>query len=188
VAPPGTGEILIRVFLFALPAVAFFAAAVFYPSRTLGRGLVTTATLVALGGLLLAGFQFARYGNEHVDAFTRTDVNTVAALYRIAPPGATLAAVADNLPWQYKDYASYRYRTLAGMPIWQQSLNPDPASSIAQFEYQEFTTRHIRRRDTKHAHRLAKPTTAKDAAISGTVRTLRHSGLAQVVYNRNGGT
>jgi hypothetical protein len=184
---PYGGEILIRVFLFALPAVAFFAAAVFFPSRGLGRRLVTTATLVVLGGLLLAGFQFARYGNEHVDAFTRADVNTVAALYRIAPPGATLAAVVDNLPWQYKDYATYRYRTLASMPIWQQSLNPDPASAIAQFEYQEFTkpTYVV---ETPSMSIASQTYDGKDAAISGTVRVLSRSGLARVVYNRDGGT
>jgi len=184
---PYGGEILIRVFLFALPAVSFFAAAVVYPSRALGRGLATTTLLVALGGLLLAGFQYARYGNEHVDAFTRTDVRTVAALYRTAPPGATLAAVVANLPWQYKGYASYHYKSLASMPIWQQTLNPDPASAIAQFEYREFTapTYVV---DTPSMSIASETYDGKDTAISGTVRVLRRSGLARVVYNRDGGT
>jgi len=184
---PYGGEILIRVFLFALPAVSFFAAALIYPSRALGLGLATTALLVALGGFLLAGFQYARYGNEHVDAFTRTDVKTVAALYRIAPPGATLAAVVDNLPWQYKGYASYHYRSLASMPVWQRTLNPDPASAIAQFEYREFTapTYVV---DTPSMSIAAKTYDGKDAAVGETVRILRRSGLAQVVYTHDGGT
>jgi hypothetical protein len=184
---PYGGEILIRVFLFALPAVAFFAAAAIYPSRALGRRPATTAMVVALGSLLLAGFQYARYGNEHVDAFTRTDVHTVAALYRIAPPGATLAAVVDNLPWKYKDYATYHYRSLAAMPIWQQNFNPDPASAIAQFEYQEFTTPTYVI-DTPSMSIASETYDGKDAAIGRTVRLLSRSGLAHVVYQRDGGT
>jgi hypothetical protein len=184
---PYGGEILIRVFLFALPAVSFFAAAVIYPSRALGRGLASTALLVGLGGILLAGFQYARYGNEHVDAFTRADVKTVRALYRVAPPDATLAAFVENLPWKYRGYASYRYRTLDSMPIWQRTLNPDPASVIAQFEARDFTA---------PTYVVATPSMSiasetydgKDEAIGATVRMLRRSALADVVYSRDGGT
>jgi hypothetical protein len=184
---PYGGEIVIRVFLLALPGVAFFAASLAYPGRTVGRGPATTAVLVVLGGLLLAGFQYARYGNEHVDAFTRTDTQTVKALYRLAPRGAVLAAIVDNLPWQYKDYASYRYRSLASMPIWQRTLNPDPASAIAQFEYREFRSPTYVV-ETPSMSIFSQTYDGKDAAIGATVRLLRRSGLAQVVYDRGGGT
>jgi dienelactone hydrolase len=187
IVQPYGGEMLLRVFLFALPAVSFFAAALLYPSPLLGRSMATTTTLVALGALLLAGFQYARYGNERVDSFTRGDVQTVAALYRIAPPGSTLAAVADNLPWKYQGYASYHYRSLASMPIWRQTLNPDPASVVAQFQFREFepSTYVIA---TRSMSIYSETFDGKDAAIGDTVDLLRRSGLAHVVYNRDGGT
>jgi dienelactone hydrolase len=187
IVQPYGGEMLIRVFLFALPSVSFFAAALLYPSRAAGRTMATTATLVALGALLLVGFQYARYGNERVDGFTRGDVDGVAALYRIAPQGATLAAVADNLPWKYQGYAAYRYRSLASMPAWRRTLNPDPASVIAQFEFREFKppTYVIATRSMRISSETYE---GKDSAIVDTVRLLRRSGLARVVYDRGGAT
>jgi len=133
------GEIFLRVFLFSLPAVALLAAWLFFPrerqdplgparglGRLLGRlplarsGVWETLTLALVACLLLAGFQFARYGNERFANFTRADAAAVAALYRLAPLGATLDAGNDNLPWRYERYASYNYLDgIDSLPEWQ---------------------------------------------------------------------
>jgi hypothetical protein len=117
------GEILLRVFLFALPAVAFFTACLVFPSRQSGGRWSTIAAVTVLSCLLLAAFQFTRYGNERLDQFTTGDVAAVQALYRLARPNATLVAGSDNIPWRYRDYAAYDYRLLNELKAWRRTPN-----------------------------------------------------------------
>jgi hypothetical protein len=108
------GEILIRVWLFALPFATFFAAAGLQAiART--ASLRSTATVATATLALLAAFLFARYGNERMDAFSKGDVAGVRALYRIAPPGSELVAASQPLPWQSQGYTSYDYERLTDL-------------------------------------------------------------------------
>jgi hypothetical protein len=120
---PYGGEILLRVFLFTLPAIAFFTASLLFPSRRSGGRLATIGGVTILSCLLLTAFQFTRYGNERLDQFTTGDVAAVRTLYRLAPQGSTLVAVTDNLPWRYRDYASYDYRVLNDLQSWRRNAN-----------------------------------------------------------------
>src|SRR5262249_48477309 len=61
------GEMLLRIYLFALPFVVFFAAAFFYTTPTSGRSRRVTIAVIGVSLLLLGGFLFTRYGNERVD-------------------------------------------------------------------------------------------------------------------------
>jgi hypothetical protein len=63
-------------------------------------------------------FQYTRYGNERADYFTQGDYATVQAFYRFAPPGSTVYAGDENLPWRYRDYAAYNYRAVTALPEW----------------------------------------------------------------------
>ncbi len=106
------GEMLLRVYLFALPLVAFFGAALFWSGaadRQRGR-MAVMAGLVSLG--LLAGFLLVRYGNEKMDYISADEFEAVATLYETAEPGALLAASSYNLPWKYRDYERFSYLTL----------------------------------------------------------------------------
>jgi hypothetical protein len=118
VLQPYGGEVLLRVFLFALPAAAFFTATLAFPSPDAGRSWPAVASVAIVGCLLLSAFEYTRYGNERLDHFTRGDVATVRALYRLAPPGATLVAGSYNIPWQYRDYADYKYRFVTELKAW----------------------------------------------------------------------
>lgn len=120
---PYGGEILLRTFLFALPAAAFFIACLVFPSRQASVGWLSRGVVALLGCLLLAGFQFARYGNERQDIFTRGDLAAVNALLRLAPPGSRVVAANGNIPWRYRDYNSYTYLQLSD---WQAWAGPDP--------------------------------------------------------------
>lgn len=106
------GEMLLRVYLFSLPFVAFFAAALFWSGTADGqRGRVAVMIgLVSLG--LLAGFLLVRYGNEKMDYISTDEFEAVATLYETAEPGALLAASSYNLPWKYRDYERFSYLTL----------------------------------------------------------------------------
>lgn len=103
------GEVLLRVYLFALPFMAFWAAALFFPGQTMGRSWKTFAVIGLLSLFMAFGFFFTRYGNERMDYFTQNEINSVNYLYRIAEPGSQLLAVDDWIPWRYSNYASYRY-------------------------------------------------------------------------------
>ncbi len=112
------GEILLRVFLFSLPAVSWFIATLVFPSRRAGRTWLTVAGLATVACLLVVAFQYTRYGNERLDYFTKSDYATVQAFYRLAPIGSTVYAGYENLPWRYRDYAAYNYRLVTELHEW----------------------------------------------------------------------
>jgi hypothetical protein len=108
------GEMLLRAYLFALPANAFLAAALFYPSHTARTSWRTTllVSLTCVG--LLAGFFFTRYGNEKADYFTTQEADAVETLYRMAPHGSLLMTASSNTPWKYQDVELYSYNNVGG--------------------------------------------------------------------------
>jgi hypothetical protein len=106
------GEMLMRVYLFGLPFMAFLASAALlnrWPAADrAGHRPWGVPAVVCLA--LTTGFLFARYGNERFDYFTDSDRAAVEELYGIATPGSVLIAASNNLPWQSQSYADFRYR------------------------------------------------------------------------------
>jgi hypothetical protein len=131
VLQPYGGEMLLRVFLFALPAAAFFIARLAFPSAAAGRGWPTAVAIAVISCILLGAFQFARYGNERLDAFTKGDVETVRELYRLAPPGSKVIGGTGNIPWRFIGYADRDYSTLEELPGWR-AARPDPAELLRE--------------------------------------------------------
>jgi hypothetical protein len=130
---PYGGEILLRVFLFSLPGVSFAIASLAFPSILAGRTWLTLIGVAVVGCALLGVFQYTRYGNERLDNFTKGDLSTVQAFYRIAPVGSVVYAGTDNLPWRYEHYAGYDYEFVTSLPDWG-TLHPDPAKLAVQVE------------------------------------------------------
>ncbi|MGN6168730.1 MAG: hypothetical protein ACTHQQ_11245, partial [Solirubrobacteraceae bacterium] len=112
------GEVALRVVLFSLPAVSFFIATLAFPSPTAGRSWLVIAIVAIAACGLLASFQYTRYGNERFEAFTRGDMATTQAFYRLAPRGSTVYAGNSNYPLKYRDYAGYHYRTVDELSSW----------------------------------------------------------------------
>jgi hypothetical protein len=106
------GELALRVYLFALPAVAFFAAALFYTAPGLGRSWRTSVAILVLSQVLAAAFLVSRYGNERMDFFTQNEVTAVNHLYAVAPPKSLLLAGSDNIPWRFRGYTTYNTTSL----------------------------------------------------------------------------
>ena len=119
------GEILLRIALFSLPFMAFFAAAAFYPTVAQGRSRATTAAVTVLALSVLGAFLIARYGNERVDYYTPEEVAGVRALYTIARPGSQLATAAASVPWRERGYSSYQYKRFTGQPKKKQLVESD---------------------------------------------------------------
>lgn len=114
IAEPYGGEMLLRIYLFALPPMAFFAASLFYPRPiTVPRASkYKTAALAITTILLLVGFMFTRYGNERMDYMTYNEVNGMRYLYSIAPPHSTFIESWDGSPWQFQDFELYNTYSL----------------------------------------------------------------------------
>jgi GT2 family glycosyltransferase len=110
------GEIIFRVFLFAVPFLAVAAAATFFPHPRAGRpartGLALTATLL----VLVTGFCLSNYGSEAENYFSPAEVAASDWLYRTAPPGAQLVAANSNFPWAFVHYNWYGYTFLDTPP------------------------------------------------------------------------
>jgi hypothetical protein len=116
------GEMPLRVYLFALPAAAYFVAATVYPSST-PRTSWHAAAVGALSAMLLGGFLFARYGNERMDYITHREVQAIHHLYTIAPPGSVIVGLIPNTPWNDRAIEQYDLETeftLDLQPSWAQ--------------------------------------------------------------------
>jgi hypothetical protein len=113
---PYGGEVLLRLYFFMLPFVAFFAVAPLVPptpqpgrawaarSPTVLRVLRDGMVFGVVGSVLLGASFFARYGNERMDTFSPAEIAAVRELYSIAPLGSSLMAETNYLPWKYQDY------------------------------------------------------------------------------------
>jgi hypothetical protein len=149
---PYGGEVILRLYFFMLPSVAFFVATLFIPVRSSGRGWLpltpapqmlarTPAPRVLARGTLLAvvlsvvmiASLVARYGNERMDFYTPEEVAAVEELYRVAPPGSVLMAAVSYLPWRYRDYEWDRqngnvgHRYLSVADEWNRNPTRSPA-------------------------------------------------------------
>ncbi len=102
------GEIMLRVLLFALPALAIVAMWAFAPSgRLTGRAGIA---LVLVTALVIPAFFIARYGNEAYERVQRSDVQGVAVLDRSAAVGSTIYAITPSLPWRFGRHSLEDYR------------------------------------------------------------------------------
>lgn len=120
------GEIMFRVYLFALPFLALYAAAAFFPTtvpaprrpppRWLKRVDLKLATALFTTTGLLGAFMFAYYGKERANYFPPQEVAVMQKLYAQAPPGSRLIGAASNLPWAFAHYEAYHYLWFAEYP------------------------------------------------------------------------
>jgi hypothetical protein len=110
------GEILLRIYLFALPLLAWFAAAVVYPDRTSGRRWTAPLVVVLLSGSMAAGMSFAYYGNESMNHVTAPENAVLEALYADAPDGALVVTLTTNAPIRMARYTDLAYVHLGALP------------------------------------------------------------------------
>ncbi|GCE12661.1 hypothetical protein [Tengunoibacter tsumagoiensis] len=114
------GEMFLRIYLFALPFMVFFAAAFFFPRLHPGSHprLLAAALLILHFGLFF-GFLFTRYGNERMDYVTYNELAGIRHLYQIAPERSFFLGAGDVTPWPFEGFEKYGY----------DSMDDDPALS-----------------------------------------------------------
>jgi hypothetical protein len=103
------GEVVFRVYLFSLPFLAFFAAALIYPAPATGRSWWSLLPSILLSGAMLAGFSLAYYGKEEVNHFTDGEVAATRYLYRIVPSESLIIEGTSAYPIRDKYYDRFSY-------------------------------------------------------------------------------
>lgn len=107
------GEMILRIYLFALPIMVFFIASIFDSTPLHGKTRWATVAIIVTSIMLLSSFLFTRYGNENMDYMTHAEVDSVRYLYSIAPPGSMFIQAWNGAPWQFQDYEKYSYNSLS---------------------------------------------------------------------------
>ncbi len=138
------GEVLLRVYLYALPFAAFFAASAIFPTPASGRSAASPIVVFAVSVVILGAFAITRYGNERIDYFTEHELSAVRWVYADADPPADpasrpserkeflLLAGSANLPWRSARYEQFASRSITSLPEWAQMrrAKPRPAEVI----------------------------------------------------------
>jgi hypothetical protein len=97
------GEMLLRVYLFALPFMAFFVAGLILPRLRPSSRFVPLA-VTGLSCVLFIAFLLARFGNDRADAMTADEVAAVDRADAYMPRGSVVVSSNHNSPLGYKDY------------------------------------------------------------------------------------
>ncbi|MGO4622520.1 hypothetical protein [Ensifer sp. 2TAB8] len=107
------GESIFRVYLFASPFLAFFAATAFFPSVRAGAPAYVFAPLAAILLLSTIGFLFANNGKDREYRFAQDEVAVAEWLYRSAPEDTLLIEGSRSYPSQFMNYENFYYLAIA---------------------------------------------------------------------------
>jgi hypothetical protein len=108
------GEATFRVYLFALPFLAFFAAAFCYPTRHDHRRAAPIALVVS--AVLITATLFAYYGKEEWAHFSPSEERAAAYLYSVAPTNSVVVEGVEDYPTRFRRVGEITYVTLAAEP------------------------------------------------------------------------
>ena len=112
------GEILLRIYLFALPFMAFLAAAAFFTGVRQTGSWRSTVAIAAFSVVLIVGFLVSRYGNERIDYFTAGEVSAMRYVDDVAPMHSTVIALSRDFPRAFGRYGDLRYVFVSEEPSW----------------------------------------------------------------------
>ncbi|HUL06698.1 MAG TPA: hypothetical protein VLV76_10205 [Candidatus Acidoferrum sp.] len=128
------GEIMFRVYLFALPFLAFFAAALVFPSPQRGNSVAALLAAALLGFILAVAFVFANNGKDRQYAFASEDVAAVQWLYDNAPQGTLIVEGASLYPSLFRNVEHVTPVAIADEPAESRAeLLANPASVLARW-------------------------------------------------------
>ncbi len=128
------GEILFRVYFFALPALAFLTATIFYPQRFTQSSWLRMVAGVGLSCVILVGFLFAYYGKEKQYYISPQEVAATQYLFNTAPPGSLIISGTSDYPSLIKNYEYYTYVNISQEPKQsRQNILQDPAKVMTEW-------------------------------------------------------
>jgi len=131
VATDYEGEVLFRVYLFAIPWLALAAAIAITAVFDGQPAWFAQAARTAVAGLLLVGFLFAYLGKEASNYFTPGEVEVTTWLYEHAPPNTLLVEGSRNYPGSSRNYENFRYVAIGREPADSQArIQADPEAAM----------------------------------------------------------
>ena len=111
-AQPYGGELLLRIYLFGLPFMAFLAVLPLIPTTPGAFPWRRSGALLLVGAVLATATVTTRYGNDEMENFSPDEVALVNHLYSVAKPGSMVIEGVHDTAWRFQHYAGYDYRTL----------------------------------------------------------------------------
>jgi hypothetical protein len=125
------GEVLFRVYLFAIPWLALAAAFAMTAVFDGQPAWFAHAARTAVAGVLLVGFLFAYLGKEASNYFTPGEVEVTTWLYEHAPPNTLLVEGSRNYPGSSRNYENFRYVAIGREPADSQArIQVDPEAAM----------------------------------------------------------
>ena len=103
------GEILFRVYFYALPGLCFFAAAPFESRPAPAQTRLGSAVFAVLLLALVPTFILANNGKDQQYRFTPDEVEAASWLYANAPAGSLLIEGSRSYPSQFLNYENFVY-------------------------------------------------------------------------------
>jgi hypothetical protein len=103
------GEILFRVYFFALPFLAYLAASLFFTDPAKPSTTQTAVNLFSVSLVLGAVFLFAYFGRERLNYSTPKEVAAFEYLSNIAEPNSLLVEGSHDYPTQFHNYEYFVY-------------------------------------------------------------------------------
>ncbi len=128
------GEVIFRAYLFALPGLAFFAAAVFFTSPGFAGGVLRRGIATVFAAAIAIAFVFANDGKDRRYAFSPAEIAASRWLSTNAPDPSLLIQGATVYPTGFKNYEYFDYVTLSDEPADSvASVLGDPARVLASW-------------------------------------------------------
>ncbi len=125
------GEVLFRVYLFAIPWLALAAAFAMTALFDGQPAWFANAARTAVAAVLLVGFLFAYLGKEASNYFTPGEVEVATWLYEHAPPNTLLVEGSRNYPGSSRNYENFRYVAIGREPADSQArIQADPEAAM----------------------------------------------------------
>jgi hypothetical protein len=152
------GEILFRIYFFALPFLALLGARAFFPSDRASDRLLPGIAAGCACALLLAASCIAYYGKERVHRFSEDEVRASRWLHSSAPAGSLLLSGSFDWPWAWRNYERYEYF----------AIDTEPASLRRRAASQPVRTLEALMRDHRRQGAYVILTRSQEAQIDAT--------------------
>ncbi len=128
------GEILFRVYFYALPGLCFFAAAPFETRPALVHTRLASVLFAVLLLALLPAFVLANNGKDRQYRFTPDEIEVSDWLYTNAPAGSLLVEGSRSYPSQFRNYENFVYVPISEEdPEVRQDIIEDPAGVLGRW-------------------------------------------------------
>jgi len=134
VATPYGGEIVFRLYLFAVPFLAFFAATLIVPGDRTPFGMLRLCNTAVVLFAMATAFVVANNGKDEQYYFSHAEIEAANWLYSNSQPGQLLIEGNRSYPSQFKNYENFVYVPLSEeLPDIEDDLLNSPSELVVRW-------------------------------------------------------